>query len=100
MKCIEQAKAIPPEQHPKVLKRLIDFPTYKKVAKEIKQNISKVAKEHNIPEDVMASKKQVNQLISWNWKLTDEQKSQQIKPDLLNSWRYEYLKGALKEWDN
>ena len=48
----------------------------------------------------MASKKQVNQLISWNWKLTDEQKSQQIKPDLLNSWRYEYLKDALKEWDN
>jgi len=99
LKCIEQAKAIPPEQHPKVLKRLIDFPTYKKVAKEIKQNITKVAKEHNIPEDVMASKKQVNQLISWNWKLTDEQKSQQIKPDLLNSWRYEYLKDTLKEWD-
>lgn len=100
LKCIEQAKAIPAEQQPQVLKRLIDFPTYKKVAKEIKQKITKVAKEHNIPEDVMASKKQINQLISWNWKLTAQQKEKHIKPDLLSSWRYDFVKDALKEWDN
>ncbi|MEI8654700.1 ribonuclease D [Pseudoalteromonas sp. Hal273] len=99
IKCIEVAKAVPDAQHPDVLKRLIDFPTYKKVAKDIKQKITKVAKEHNIPEDVMASKKQVNQLISWNWKLTNEQKQSHIMPDLLSSWRYEYLKDTLKEWD-
>ena len=99
IKCIEVAKAVPDAEHPDVLKRLIDFPTYKKVAKDIKQKITKVAKEHNIPEDVMASKKQINQLISWNWKLTNEQKQCHIKPDLLNSWRYNYVKDALKEWD-
>jgi ribonuclease D len=59
-----------------------------------------VAKEHNIPEDVIASKKQINQLISWNWKLSDQQKLTHIKPDLLSSWRYDYVKEALKEWDN
>ena len=99
IKCIEVAKAVPDAEHPDVLKRLIDFPTYKKVAKDIKQKITKVAKEHNIPEDVMASKKQINQLISWNWKLTNEQKQCHIKPDLLSSWRYNYVKDALKEWD-
>ncbi|MGO2562221.1 MAG: ribonuclease D [Pseudoalteromonas nigrifaciens] len=99
LKCIEQAKALPEEQHPAILKRLIDFPSYKKVAKEIKQKINKVAKEHNIPEDVMASKKQVNQLISWNWKLSAAQKEQHIKPDLLSSWRYSFVKDTLKEWD-
>lgn len=99
IKCIEVAKAVPDAEHPDVLKRLIDFPTYKKVAKDIKQKITKVAKEHNIPEDVMASKKQINQLISWNWKLTNEQKQSHIKPDLLSSWRYNYVKDALKEWD-
>ena len=99
IKCIEVAKAIPDAEHPDVLKRLIDFPTYKKVAKDIKQKITKVAKEHNIPEDVMASKKQINQLISWNWKLTSKQKESHIKPDLLSSWRYNYVKDALKEWD-
>ena len=99
IKCIEVAKAVPDAEHPDVLKRLIDFPTYKKVAKDIKQKITKVAKEHNIPEDVMASKKQINQLISWNWKLTSKQKESHIKPDLLSSWRYTYVKDALKEWD-
>lgn len=100
LKCIEKAKALPVDEHPPVLKRLIDFPAYKKVAKDIKQKITKVAKEQGIPEDVMASKKQINQLISWNWKLTDEQKVNHIKPDLLNSWRYSFVKDALKEWDN
>ncbi|GAA61745.1 ribonuclease D [Pseudoalteromonas sp. BSi20652] len=100
LKCIEVAKLIPDDQHPEPLKRLIDFPNYKKVAKDVKQKITKVAKEYNIPEDVMASKKQVNQLISWNWKLTEDQKLNHIKPDLLSSWRYDYVKAALKEWDN
>jgi ribonuclease D len=81
------------------LKRLIDFPNYKQTAKDIKQKITKVAKANNIPEDVLASKKQVNQLISWNWKLTAEQKMTHIKPDLLSSWRYGFIKEALKEWD-
>ncbi len=99
IKCIEVAKAVPDAEHPEVLKRLIDFPTYKKVAKDIKQKVTKVAKEHNIPEDVMASKKQINQLISWNWKLTSKQKESHIKPDLLSSWRYTYVKDVLKEWD-
>ena len=99
LKCIEKAKAIAVDEHPQVLKRLIDFPNYKQTAKDIKQKITKVAKANNIPEDVLASKKQVNQLISWNWKLTAEQKKTHIKPDLLSSWRYNFIKEALKEWD-
>jgi len=99
LKCIEKAKAIAVDEHPQVLKRLIDFPNYKQTAKDIKQKITKVAKANNIPEDVLASKKQVNQLISWNWKLTAEQKMTHIKPDLLSSWRYGFIKEALKEWD-
>ena len=99
LKCIEKAKAIAVDEHPQVLKRLIDFPNYKQTAKDIKQKITKVAKANNIPEDVLASKKQVNQLISWNWKLTAKQKKTHIKPDLLSSWRYNFIKEALKEWD-
>ena len=99
LKCIEKAKAIAVDEHPQVLKRLIDFPNYKQTAKDIKQKITKAAKANNIPDDVLASKKQVNQLISWNWKLTAEQKMTHIKPDLLSSWRYSFIKEALKEWD-
>lgn len=99
LKCIERAQDLPQDSYPIVLKRLIDYPSYKKVAKDIKQKISKVAKEHGIPDDVMASKKQINQLISWNWKLNSAQRLTFIKPDLLNSWRYSYVKDVLQEWD-
>nr|WP_247664761.1 ribonuclease D [Pseudoalteromonas sp. MMG010] len=99
LKCIDRAKAIDPENFPAQLKRLIDFVNYKKVAKEVRQKITKVAKEHDIPEDVMASKKQINQLLSWNWKLTPAQRENHIKPDLLSSWRYKYVKDVLSEWD-
>jgi len=99
LKCIAAAQELTPNEHPERLKRLIDFPGYKKAAKDIKQKIIKVAKEQSIPEDVLASKKQINQLISWNWKLTLDQRMQTPKPDLLSSWRHAYLQVALQEWD-
>ncbi|KPH95852.1 RNase D [Pseudoalteromonas porphyrae] len=99
LKCLEQAKRVEIQDHPPTLRRLIDFPDYKKVAKDIKQKITAVAKKNAIPEDVFASKKQINQLISWNWKLDSETRKTTPKPDLLRSWRYNYIKDALKEWD-
>lgn len=99
LKCIAAAQELAPNEHPEQLKRLIDFPGYKKAAKDIKQKITKVAKEQSIPEDVLASKKQINQLVIWNWKLTLDQRMQAPKPDLLSSWRYAYLRAALQEWD-
>jgi len=100
LKCIERGKAVPDSEQPAQLKRLIDFPAYKKAAKDIKQKITKAAKEQGIPEDVLASKKQINQLISWNWKLDADERKAASKPDLFNSWRYEYVKDVLKEWQN
>ena len=45
---------------------------------------------------MLASKKQINQLISWNWKLDAQERKDSSKPDLLNSWRYELVKDTLK----
>jgi ribonuclease D len=47
---------------------------------------------------VFASKKQINQLISWKWKYNDETRKRLLKPDLLKSWRWEYLKDVLADW--
>ena len=99
LKCIERGITVPVSEQPAQLKRLIDFSDYKKVAKDIKQKITKVAKEHGIPEDVLASKKQINQLISWNWKLDAEERKAAPKPDLFNSWRYESVKDVLSAWE-
>ncbi len=96
--CVERGKAVPENELPEPLKRLIDFPGYKKAAKEIKQAIDRSAKANGIPADVMASKKQINQLIGWHWKLTGDERALFPEPDLLSSWRFTYLAKALGDW--
>ncbi|ESP93367.1 MULTISPECIES: ribonuclease D [Pseudoalteromonas] len=97
--CIEAGRAVEEDALPAKVKRLIDFAQYKRAAKEIKSDISQVAKERNLPVDVIASKKQINQVISWNWKLTDTQRQVMIKPDLFQGWRKEIIGDALKKWE-
>lgn len=97
--CVEAGKQVSKESHPDKLLRLIDYPTYKKEAKVVLQLIKQVALKHDLPADVIASKKQVNQLLSWNWKLDEEGRKEMQKPDLLSSWRYLLVKEALKDWD-
>ncbi|CAM4183488.1 ribonuclease D [Pseudoalteromonas byunsanensis] len=97
--CVEQGKSISEPQCPQKLLRLIDYPNYKKAAKELSAKIKHIAESNDIPADVLASKKQVNQLISWNWKKTAEERASLLKPDLLQSWRYELVKDVLKDWD-
>ncbi|MFY8299152.1 ribonuclease D [Pseudoalteromonas sp. SS15] len=95
---IEQAKSVDIEACPEKLLRLIDYPQYKRAAKDIATKIKQVASTTEIPADVFASKKQINQLISWKWKHTDEARDLLIRPDLLKSWRWEFLKDVLVEW--
>ncbi|MCF2855973.1 ribonuclease D [Pseudoalteromonas sp. SMS1] len=99
MACIEAGKAISEDLLPVKVKRLIDFAGYKKAAKDIKGLISIEAQKHGIPVDVIASKKQINQIISWNWKLSSEQRKRMIKPDLFQGWRKELLGDALTAWE-
>ncbi len=96
--CIERAKELSDEQLPPRVMRLMDYRGYKPAAKEIKQKITAVSKATQIPADVFASKKQINQLISWNWKLTDDERQILMAPDILQPWRSEYLSEALEKW--
>lgn len=84
-------------EYPEKVKRLIDFTGYKKSLKEMRATLEQVAKQNDIPLDVLASKKQMNQLISWKWKGKSESVGQ-LKPDLMSSWRKELVRADLKEW--
>jgi ribonuclease D len=99
IQCVERGKAVHESNCPEKLLRLIDYPNYKKDAKDIANSISSVAQLTGIPADVFASKKQINQLLSWNWKKTAEERAVFLKPDLLQDWRYSYIKNALSNWD-
>lgn len=96
--CIEVGKLVPEDECPEKVKRLIDFPEYKKALKQIKQVLMTVAEEHSLPFEVLASKKQMNQIISWKWKKSVERQAHSLVPDLFQSWRDSYIRNRLDDW--
>ena len=84
---VKQTANLSDAELPSQLTRINDFPGYKKVVQEIKTQISAVSEQTKIPAEMMGSKKIVDELLSWHWKLTDEQRALAEKPMLLRNWR-------------
>ncbi|OFC71046.1 ribonuclease D [Alteromonas confluentis] len=77
------------------IRRLIDFPEYKKNLAAVKRICAEVAQTQSVTEEVIASKKQINQLLKWQWFDLDETRSQGLLPDLLSGWRRPLLEEKL-----
>jgi ribonuclease D len=84
LKIVQDVEDIPAEQYPEKIVRLVDLSGYKQVVKHIKDVVTKVEVETGLAPEFLASKKQINQLISWAWKY---QKSDDKLPDMLKTWR-------------
>lgn len=69
------------------IKRLIDYPNYKQILSKLKHAATELALYHGVPEEVIASKKQLNQLLKWYWFPVEECKVMNLKPDVLMGWR-------------
>ncbi|WP_100656800.1 ribonuclease D [Alteromonas flava] len=67
--------------------RLNDLGKYKKQLAELKKLCRTVAEQTGIDEAIIASKKQLNQLLKWWWFDIDETAVQGLQPDLLSGWR-------------
>jgi len=88
---IEEARAkyaqIPEKLRLPVVLRLIDIAKYKKTLAELKVISDQIAKDNAVNSDVIASKKQLNQLLKWYWFSVDETRVQGLMPDVLSTWR-------------
>lgn len=78
---------------PAPVSNLIDHVGYRKVFKDIKSLIQSVAEESGLSVELLASRRQINHLLNWHWKL----KSVEHKPELMSSWRGNLLAGRLSE---
>lgn len=88
---IEEARAryaqTPEKLRLPVVLRLIDIPKYKKTLSDLKAVVERIAEQHSVSSDVIASKKQLNQLLKWYWFPVDETRVQALMPDVLSTWR-------------
>ncbi|WP_414827899.1 ribonuclease D [Alteromonas sp. H39] len=92
---LDEFDAMPDAEHPLVIKRLIDVPEYKKTLSALKDMTSKIAVENGVTPDVLASKKQLNQLLKWWWFDLCETRAQGLLPDLLVGWRAPLFKSGI-----
>lgn len=77
---------------PAPLSNLIDQPGYKKVFKDIKVAIVIVSEQSGLSSELLASRRQINQLLNWHWKL----KGADSLPELISGWRGDLLAAPLQ----
>jgi ribonuclease D len=80
-----------PDSYPPLITRLVDFPAYKKTLKMIREKITACAQEYDLPVELIASKRVINEYLSWLWKLNEPQREAAEKPKLMTGWRFDVI---------
>lgn len=79
------------------LRRLTDLPNYKTMFNEIKQLAQNVADELGINVALIASRRQINDVLHWCWQIPPQAQPQLPLPDLFTSWRGAKLKQPIEQ---
>jgi ribonuclease D len=91
---LKQANLVAAIDYPAPIVRLEQLTGYKKLFAKVKLALTEFAAKQQIPVEVLASKKQINQLLSWHFQINQQQaSSSQI--ELLQNWRGELLEDTL-----
>nr|WP_275660956.1 ribonuclease D [Vibrio brasiliensis] len=83
---VKAAQMTPEEEYPQKIERLMDMPGYKQKFKVLKDEVKRASQTSGLATEFLASKKQLNQLISWVWQKDRDPAS---LPDVMQSWRLE-----------
>ncbi len=75
-------------EYPEKILRLDEYPSYKQIFKKVKGFVAEQAKNAELLPENLASKKQINQFLSWHFKL-DSAPEYSHSVDILIGWRNE-----------
>lgn len=92
LKMVYDADGLNETELPAPITRLVDMPGYKQLFKLLKDQIKEVSQQTGLATEFLASKKQLNQLLSWDWK---HNRPVDALPDVLSGWRKELLEERL-----
>ncbi len=85
---VKRGYEVAERDYPAAIIPLNDYPGYKQLFKSLKDKVKKVAEENGLSPEFLASRKQLNQLISHQWKIDLDSDT---LPDLLQGWRLPLL---------
>lgn len=81
---------------PRPLQRLTDMNGYKPAFKAIKSAVDKVAAELDIAATMVGSRRQINDVMHWQWQVPTSVRPHLPLPDLYTSWRGAKLKTTIE----
>jgi ribonuclease D len=84
---VAQAQALPEDALPEPILNLVDMPGYRKAFKAIKALVQDVSESCGLSAELIASRRQINQLLNWHWQL----KPRTNLPELISGWRAELM---------
>lgn len=88
---VRLARETDPALYPKPAQRLTDLPLYKKHYAQIKAICTEAGEAVAVDPTFFASKRQINQVISWYRNSFDDTRALGMQPDLLVGWRGELV---------
>lgn len=94
LQCVREAELVPAQQLPANIVPLHDMPGYKALFNDIKSLINKVSQQSGYSQQLLASRRQINQLIQWYWQIKPATSCQ--GPELINGWRGDLLGESIK----
>lgn len=80
---VEKAQQMDEKEYPQVIANLNEQSQYKTLFKEIKTVVKEIAEHEKFNAELLASRRQINQLLSVHWGI----KSIAQQPELLDGWR-------------
>ncbi|MGL1958429.1 MAG: ribonuclease D [Colwellia sp.] len=83
---LKQADKDEEKHYPKKIMRLDEYPGYKQTFKAVKNFILKISEQHNLAVENLASKKQINHFLSWQFDLNDTRNAT-ATVDIIHGWR-------------
>ncbi|MBL0711985.1 MAG: ribonuclease D, partial [Colwellia sp.] len=117
---LKEASQDSEHNYPEKINRLDEYPGYKQTFKKMKAFIANLAEQHNLAVENIASKKQINQFLTWQFNLNgvrdthanaeseveskakskaeSKEKSSAYNVDLLAGWRNELFGQALQQF--
>ncbi|OEF24051.1 ribonuclease D [Vibrio rumoiensis] len=89
---VKQGLDTPQSEWPDKITRLMDNPAYKQLFKRLKDEVKTVSETTGLATEFLASKKQLNQFITWVWM---RNRSEEKLPDVMRDWRKNILGDVL-----
>lgn len=90
---VAEANEMDESELPEPLSNLIDHSGYRKVFKDIKALIQAVSEESKLSVELLASRRQINRLLSWHWQMS----TKEHQPELISGWRGKILADKLSK---